>query len=187
MSQKSGSAASSATLTVQEAAVALQDKLHILLSRLADAVELIKTWPEAKGEDASIHVESTSKLIGYIRNVTRSIQSVESVLQSNPSLKKKLQDCAIPMDLLDVLDHGQGGGALNPDCFTRGLLKEALGQLAGLKRRKLALGLLGNAVEQGLNRKLREQAGKREREAVMTQSTEEAPPPTKRQKVDTTE
>ena len=183
MSQKSGSAAAAA-ITTQEAAVALQDKLHILLSRLADAVDLIKSWPEAKGEDASIHVESTSKLIGYIRNVTRSIQSVETVLQSNPNLKKKLQECAIPMDLLDVLDHGQGGGALNPDCFIRGLLKEALGQLAGLKRRKLALGLLGNAVQQGLNQKLRNQAGKREREAAMVQSTDEASPPAKRQKID---
>ena len=172
-------------MTTQEASVTLQDKLHILLSRLADAVDLIKSWPEAKGEDASIHVESTSKLIGYIRNLTRSIQSVESVLQSNPTLKKKLQDCAIPMDLLDVLDHGQGGGALNPDCFIRGLLKEALGQLAGLKRRKLALGLLGNAVQQGLNKKLREQAGKREREVASTQIAEEVSPPAKRQKVDT--
>eukprot|EP00977_Amphora_coffeiformis_P010915 scaffold2576_cov175-Amphora_coffeaeformis.AAC.19 len=183
MSQKSGRAGATA-MTTPEAAVALQDKLHILLSRLADAIDLIKSWPEAKGEDASIHVESTSKLIGYIRNVTRSIQSVETVLQSNPNLRKKLQECAIPMDLLDVLDHGQGGGALNPDCFIRGLLKEALGQLAGLKRRKLALGLLGNAVQAGLNQKLRIQAGKRERRAEITLSADEASPPAKRQKVD---
>jgi len=183
MSQKSVSVGG-APMTTQEAAVALQDKLHILLSRLADAIELIKSWPEAKGEDASIHVESTNKLIGYIRNVTRSIQSVETVLQSNANLKKKLQECAIPMDLLDVLDHGQGGGALNPDCFIRGLLKEALGQLAGLKRRKLALGLLGNAVQQGVNQKLRHQAEKRERDVATTQESDDCSPPAKRQKVD---
>ena len=39
------------------------------------------------------------------------------------------------------------------DCFSRGLLKEALGQLAGLKRRKLALEMLGAAVQTGLNHK----------------------------------
>ena len=39
------------------------------------------------------------------------------------------------------------------DCFSRGLLREALGQLAGLKRRKLALEMLGSAVQSGLNKK----------------------------------
>ena len=37
------------------------------------------------------------------------------------------------------------------DCFSRGLLKEALGQLAGLRRRKLALEMLGAAIQTGLN------------------------------------
>jgi len=37
------------------------------------------------------------------------------------------------------------------DCFSRGLLREAMGQLAGLKRRKLALEMLGTAVQAGLN------------------------------------
>jgi hypothetical protein len=39
------------------------------------------------------------------------------------------------------------------DCFSRGLLREALGQLAGLKRRKLAMGLLAAAVQSGLNKR----------------------------------
>jgi hypothetical protein len=39
------------------------------------------------------------------------------------------------------------------DCFSRGLLREALGQLAGLKRRKLALEMLGAAVQAGLDRR----------------------------------
>jgi len=36
------------------------------------------------------------------------------------------------------------------------LLKEALGQLAGLKRRKLALNMLGAAVQKGLNKRIEE-------------------------------
>lgn len=40
-----------------------------------------------------------------------------------------------------------------PDCFSRGLLREALGQLAGLKRRKLALEMLGAAIQNGLNQR----------------------------------
>lgn len=36
------------------------------------------------------------------------------------------------------------------DCFSRGLVKEALGQLQGLKRRKKALEMLGAAVQAGL-------------------------------------
>jgi hypothetical protein len=35
-------------------------------------------------------------------------------------------------------------------------LREALGQLAGLKRRKLALEMLGNAVQSGLNKRDKE-------------------------------
>ena len=40
------------------------------------------------------------------------------------------------------------------DCFSRGLLSDALEQLAGLKRRKLALEMLGSAVQKGLNERL---------------------------------
>jgi len=47
----------------------------------------------------------------------------------------------------------------NKDCFSRGLLKEALGQLAGLKRRKLALNMLGAAVQAGLNMRSAMEAG----------------------------
>lgn len=180
-------------LTAQEAAVQLQDRLHYLLSRLNDAVELIKTWPEAKGDDASVHVESTTKLINYVRNVVSSVERVELVVKDNPSLKKKLQDCAIPLDLLDLLDHGQGGGLLNPDCFVRGLLREALGQLAGLKRRKLALELLGSAVQTGLNKKIRQQQaaaaeslGRRTRDETENEE-DQGQPPAKRQKITETE
>jgi len=39
------------------------------------------------------------------------------------------------------------------DCFSRGLVKEALGQLAGLKRRKLALQMLGAEIQAGLDKR----------------------------------
>lgn len=70
-------------------------------------------------------------------------------MKADGALQQTLQDCPIPLDLLDLMDHG---GGLNPDCFSRGLLKEALGQLAGLKRRKLALEMLGDAIQKGLHK-----------------------------------
>jgi hypothetical protein len=96
----------------------------------------VKNWPEAKGDDASIHVESTSTLIGNINQVLASLKKVEGAVKADAALKKSLQECQIPLDLLDLLDSN-----LNPDCFLRGLVRESLGQLAGLKRRKLALEL----------------------------------------------
>ena len=45
------------------------------------------------------------------------------------------------------------------DCFSRGLLREALGQLAGLKRRKLALEMLGAAIQAGLDKQDAEDKG----------------------------
>lgn len=175
MSKAGSSERDIAAMKAPEAAVVLQERLHNLLTRMSAAVEHLKTWPEAKGDEASVHVESTSKLIGYIRNIVHALQRVEAVVQSNADLRKKLQECSIPHDLLDLIDVGPSEG-LNPDCFVRGLLKEALGQLAGLKRRKLALGLLSNAVEAGLKKKILEQqaAGKRDREDTPAES--ELPP-----------
>lgn len=48
---------------------------------------------------------------------------------------------------------------LRLDCFSRGLLREALGQLAGLKRRKLALEMLGAAIQNGLDQQNAAQEG----------------------------
>lgn len=176
------SSSGGAPMTAKEASVVLQDRLHHLLTRLSDAVEHIKNWPEAKaGDESKVHLDSTTKLITYLRNIISSIQRVESVVQSNPSLKEKLQECPIPRDLLDLLDHGQGGGALNPDCFVRGLLKQANDQLAGLKRRKLVLQLLGLSLKTSLNSKV--EAAKRAREAAAG-SAEEASPPAKRQRTE---
>ena len=128
----------------------LQERLHELLTRLAATIELVKNWPESEGDDASIHVETTTKLIASIKAVIASTQKVDGVVKDDIDLRKNLQACLVPLDLLDLLDHGNG---LNPDCFSRALLKEALGQLAGLKRRKLALEMLGAAVQSGLKKR----------------------------------
>lgn len=136
-----------------EAAKDLQTKLHVLLTQLGRTSELIKNWPEsdAQGDTSNtIHVETTAKLIASIKALLKDLQQVEGVIQANATLRKELQECPVPINLLDLLDHGDG---LNPDCFSRGLLKEALGQLGGLKRRKLALEMLGAAVQEGLDQR----------------------------------
>ena len=141
-----------------EGAKVLQERLHQLLTRLSSTIELIKTWPESGGDgDASVHVETTTKLISSILEVINALQRVEHVVKQDTTLRKTLTDCKIPLDLLDLLDYGNG---LNPDCFSRGLLREALGQLAGLKRRKLALEMLGIAVQKGLQIKDKEKTNK---------------------------
>jgi hypothetical protein len=127
----------------------LQEQLHLLLNRLSKTTELVKTWPESDGDDASVHVETTTKLISSIVQLVSALQRVEGVIKTNANLKKTLQECQVPVNLLDLLDHHPDG--LNPDCFSRGLLREALGQLGGLKRRKLALEMLGAAVQKGLD------------------------------------
>ncbi|KAG7348088.1 hypothetical protein IV203_016793 [Nitzschia inconspicua] len=136
---------------ISQGAKELQERLHLLLNRLAKTTELIKTWPESDGDDASIHVETTTKLINSIIELIKALQRVEGVIKTDADLKKTLQECQVPINLLDLLDHHPDG--LNPECFSRGLLREALGQLGGLKRRKLALEMLGAAVQAGLDRK----------------------------------
>lgn len=130
---------------IAENARHLQEQLHKLLSKLTDTTDFIKNWPEAKGGDGSMHVERTSQLITKIHTTISMLQKVEGCLQQDAALRETLRQCSIPLDLLDMLDSSK----LNPDCFSRGLLREALGQLAGLKRRKLALELLGAAVAAG--------------------------------------
>eukprot|EP00934_Nitzschia_sp_Nitz4_P008894 Nitzschia sp. Nitz4//scaffold41_size133979//47212//47930//NITZ4_003340-RA/size133979-snap-gene-0.119-mRNA-1//-1//CDS//3329551449//8884//frame0 len=157
----------------------LQERLHYLLSRLSASVEVIKTWPQTDGDDASIHVKTTTKLIKAILETKRAIEKVEGVIKADNQLRKALQECPVPINLLDLLDHGRG---LNPDCFSRGLLREAMGQLAGLKRRKLALEMLGAAVQSGLNRRLAETQGEDEAVKRKIETPEDDLPPTKRVK-----
>jgi hypothetical protein len=128
---------------------ALQERLHALLSCLADTTNIIKNWGESEGDDGSVHVKTTTHLISSIQQVLHAIALTEGVVKADEALRQTLDECPIPLDLLDLMDHG---GGLNPDCFSRGLLKEALGQLAGLKRRKLALEMLGDAIQKGLNK-----------------------------------
>ena len=142
---------------ITPAAKTLQDRLHELLTRLQATIELVKNWPATQGDDASIHVDTTTKLIDSIKAVIASTQKVDGVVKDDAELRKNLQSCLVPLDLLDLLDHG---GGLNPDCFSRALLKESLGQLAGLKRRKLALEMLGMAVQSGLKKRDKEEAKK---------------------------
>jgi hypothetical protein len=131
-------------------AKALQERLHELISRISDTTDVVKGWPESSGDDASTHVRATSKLIQSIREIILAIERVEGVAKKDEVLWGKLQDCPIPLDLLDFLDCANG---LNPEMFVRGLLREALSQLAGLRRRKVALEMLGSAIETGLEKK----------------------------------
>ena len=89
----------------------LQERLHQLLTRLFATLELIMKWPESDGDDASIHMETTTKLISKIHEVISDLQRVENVVKTDSALRKSLLDCPIPIDLLDLLDHGNG---LNP-------------------------------------------------------------------------
>lgn len=93
-----------------------------------------------------MHVERTSQLITKIHTTVQMLQRVEGFLQKDAALRETFLQCRIPLDLLDMLDSSK----VNPDLFVRGLLREALGQLAGLKRRKLALELLGGAITSGI-------------------------------------
>jgi hypothetical protein len=86
-----------------------------------------------------------------LNHVVTALQRVEGTIRSDAGLRKSLQECLIPVDLLDLLDSSK----LHPDVFARGLLREALGQLAGLRRRKLALEMLGSAIQSGIHRRKR--------------------------------
>jgi hypothetical protein len=111
----------------------------------------MKGWPDSsEGDDAQVHYDATTKLMESIQDIVQAIERVEGVLKRDEALYAALQDCPIPLDLLELLDHGNG---LNPECFTRGLLREALGQLVGLRRRKIALEMLGTAIQNGISKR----------------------------------
>lgn len=163
---------------MSESAAILQERLHLLLNRLSTTIDCVKNWPE--DQLSEVHMERTSTLIQNIRETIDSLQSVEGVIKTNEELRKQLEECKVPLDLLDLLDHG---GGLNPVCFARGMLKEALGQLAGLKRRKLAMDLLSKFVEAGLiqGRKKR-QLESADDSAGTTEEVGAEEPPAKRQR-----
>jgi len=126
------------------------------LNRLSDATDILKNWPESDGDDSSVHVETTTKLIGSLQKIVAAVKEVEEKAmkgdgsEGDKRLIKALREMQVPLDLLDLMDYG---GGLNPDVFARGLLREAVRRLAGLKRRKLALELLSSAVHNGMVRR----------------------------------
>mmetsp|Transcript_35408 Transcript_35408/g.53582 ORF Transcript_35408/g.53582 Transcript_35408/m.53582 type:complete len:217 (+) Transcript_35408:78-728(+) len=148
----------------------LQDRLHTLINRLAETTEILKSWPESEGDDSTVHVETTGKLIASLHKIIHSIKSVEEKVKSSDgsiqaseadiALRKCLEESEVPFDLLDLMDSANG---LNPDCFARGLLREAMRQLDGLKRRKLALEMLGGAISAGLAKRERERLSEEKR------------------------
>jgi len=136
----------------------LQERLHTLINNLYHTTELVKNWEDS--ENASDHVQTTTKLIASLQEVLQSVKDVETKVlkgdgtEGDKKIIQELKDSPVPLDLLELMDYG---GGINPDVFARGLLQTALRQLAGLKRRKLALGLLGAAVSDGMKRRDKEQ------------------------------
>lgn len=155
---KSASSSSVATSSkvFKDTNQSLQERLHFLLTRIAGASDILKNWPEA--DDAAVHNQTTADLLTIIHKIVESIQRVEEKVNhcagedngSDKNQREKLRDIQVPLDLLDLMDFGDG---LNPDCFARGLLKEAERQLAGLQRRKLCLHMLGKAVQIGISKR----------------------------------
>jgi hypothetical protein len=145
--------------------MSLQERLHTLLTRLSDTSEILQKWPG--GDDASIHIRTTEKLIESIKRIIDGIKSLEEKVnhvstetsgeQSNESgdedIANKLRQIAVPLDLLDMMDFA---GSLNPDCFARGLIKEALRQMGNLQRRKASMKMLAATIQNGLDARERQ-------------------------------
>ena len=118
---------------------------------------MLKNWPQA--DDVAVHNQRTTDLMTIINKIVESIQRVEEkvnhcggdVKESDIKLRNNLRETFVPLDLLDLMDFGDG---LNPDCFARGLLKEAERQLAGLQRRKLCLHMLGKSISVGVAQRM---------------------------------
>lgn len=99
-----------------EGAKSLQERLNQLLSNLSSSIEIVKTWPSTDGDDASIHVKTTSKLIVAVWEILKALEKVEGTIKADAELRKALQNCPIPVNLLDLLDHGNG---LNPGTYLK--------------------------------------------------------------------
>lgn len=146
----------------------LLNRLHSLLGCLAESSKIIRKWSSS---DTESHATTTNRLIESIHRIRQAVKDVEdrSVVRLHSSqqggdserdvlFKQRLREYQVPLDLLELMDYGhdasQDNGynlfGLNPECFLRGLLREALRQLSGLKRRKVALEMLGNAIEEGI-------------------------------------
>ena len=89
----------------------LQDKLHLLLNKLAQSMTIISEWPDEDGDDSTPHTETTSKLTNSVLEIVDALNDVEGTIKTDALLRKSLQECQVPVNLLDLLDHGNG---LNP-------------------------------------------------------------------------
>lgn len=94
-----------------EGAKQLQDKLHLLLNKLAQSMKIINEWPDEDGDDSTPHTETTQNLTNSVLDVVEALKDVEGVIKTDSILRKSLQECQVPVNLLDLLDHGSG---LNP-------------------------------------------------------------------------
>jgi hypothetical protein len=146
----------------------LLDRLRILLNRLQSTAEILQNWPETKGDDSKrVHAETSAELIASIRRIALGVRSVERHVNgtgdggggggggggsaSTEAFRTLLEEeYPIPLDLLDLLDVGQPTFGINPQCYARGLMVEALRQLSVLERRKRALSMLARSIEGGM-------------------------------------
>jgi len=127
-------------------------RLHNLISTLTDATNAVKNWPSS--HDDQVHYDATTNLIQSLHRVVDALKEVEDRVGKDGNNTKatsvaghSILDAPVVLDLLDLMDYGNG---LNPEIFIKQLIREALRQLSGLKRRKQALGMLGQAIENGL-------------------------------------
>ena len=126
-------------------------RLHQLLSSLHEATDAVKNWPSS--QDAQVHYDATTTLIKLLQKVVDALKEVEERTcgtgdtNINTVMGQSILDSPVVLDLLDLMDYGNG---LNPEIFIKQLIREALRQLSRLKRRKLALSMLGQAIEKGL-------------------------------------
>ena len=161
--------------TAADAGEYLLDRLRILLSRLQTTAEILQNWPETssaqQGNDsAKVHAETSTELIASIRKIALGIRSIErhvngtdggggggtgssSTAAAADAFRTSLEEnYPIPLDLLDLLDVGQPTFGLNPQCYARGLIVEALRQLSVLERRKSAASMLAIFIEEELTK-----------------------------------
>jgi hypothetical protein len=148
-----GAASSSSShAAVTDNKTSLLARLHNLISNLTDATNAVKNWPSS--HDDQVHYDATTNLIQSLHRVVDAVKEVEDRVGKDGNNTKpssvaghSILDAPVVLDLLDLMDYGNG---LNPEIFIKQLIREALRQLSGLKRRKQALGMLGQAIENGL-------------------------------------
>jgi len=141
-------------------------KLIRSIEKVVDAIKLVeeKVNPNL-GDDGNggsggggMSVGNVPSATGATGNASEKEQQNRQQLQQqedNMALGHKLRQTAVPLDLLDMMDADPDAG-LNPDCFARGLLNEALRQFSNLNERKASMNMLASFVENAFERRERE-------------------------------